>query len=143
MIWGSDNDTNMQKIWKNRTGMVPLGSAEDINYDKIQVPDVLFSGMTCPDWTSLGSEKADKGITGHLYADQIKWILTRETRGLKATVLEQTDNALRQFKSTVIQITGKLKSPFYVTYAVIPVWRFGDVCNRKRLYILAISKSAG
>ena len=56
---------------------------------------------------------------------------------------EQTDNALRQFKSTVIQIMEKLKSQFHVTYAVIPVWRFGDVSNRKRLYIVAISKSAG
>ena len=66
VIWGSDNDTNMQKMWKNTTGMASLGPAEYINYDKIQVPDVLFSGMSCPDWTSLGSEKAGKGITGHL-----------------------------------------------------------------------------
>ena len=37
----------------------------------------------------------------------------------------------------------KLESQFHVTYAVIPVWRFGDANNRKRLYIIAISKSVG
>ena len=37
----------------------------------------------------------------------------------------------------------KLKSYLHVTYAVILVLRFGDVSNRKRLYIIAISKSAG
>ena len=53
VIWGSDNDTNMQKLWENMTGMASLGPAENINYNKIQVPDVLFSGMPCPDWTNL------------------------------------------------------------------------------------------
>ena len=37
----------------------------------------------------------------------------------------------------------KLQSQLHVTYAVIPVWRFGDASNRKRRYIIAISKSAG
>ena len=28
VIWGSDNDTNMQKLWKNMTGMASLGPTE-------------------------------------------------------------------------------------------------------------------
>ena len=112
VIWGSDNDTNMQKMWKNMTGMASLGPAENINYGKIQVPDGLLGGMPCPDWTSLGSERANKGITGHLYADQIKWILkgwasmsTRISAGYMPTNLWHTQPLLTTRTQTILKFT--------------------------------------
>ena len=144
VIWGSEIDETMTKMWDSMTHAVNHGDAEGIDYSTIEVPDVVFSGMPCPDWTKLGSEYGEEGHSGYLYTKQIKWLITLKKRGMVAAVLEQTSNATTIANGKPVEnMLNTLQGHFYVHYATIPVWKYGDVSNRQRLYIILFSKSLG
>jgi site-specific DNA-cytosine methylase len=144
IIWGSEIDETMTKMWDSMTHAVNYGDAEGIDYSTIEVPDVVFSGMPCPDWTNLGSEDGEEGNSGYLYTKQINWLITLKKRGMVAAVLEQTSNATSIANGKPVEnMLNVLLEHFYVHYATIPVWKYGDVSNRQRLYIILFSKSLG
>ena len=145
ITWCSEIDETMTKLQQHLFTAPNHGDATQIQYDSIQVPDILKTGMPCPDYVeALGSGLGSKGKTGHLYIKQVAWILTLGKRGLKAAILEQTASAIRINQGKEVRyILHKLSEQFYVHYAIIPVWKYGDVSYRKRLIIIIFNRQLG
>ena len=145
IIWCSEIDDAMTKLQKYLFTATNHGDATKINYDTIHVPDVIKTGMPCPNYCKdLGSGMGSQGKTGYLYVEQAKWLIKLAKRGLKAAILEQTSSAMRINQGKDVQkFANQLSKVFYVHIVTLPVWIYGDVSNRRRLIITLINKQLG
>ena len=85
----------------------------------------------------LGSE----GNTGHLYTKQAELI---KTISPDVAIIEQTDNAINiNHGEDVKSLLKELQTDYLTHHAIIPVWRYGDPTNRKRLFIVAFHRRLG
>ena len=104
-------------------------------------PRILKTGFPCPDYTGLGSKLGSEGNTGHLYTKQAKLI---KTISPDVAIIEQTDNAINiNHGEDVKGLLKELQTDYLTHHAIIPVWRYGDPTNRKRLFIIAFHKRLG
>ena len=100
--------------------------------------NVLSTGMPCRDHSSSGSRSYADGETGHMYAAQLDSVLLINA---DVVLLEQSVGVLDEpgMVSVNTLITG-LRAKYLVHDEVIECWRYGDVSNRKRLFIIGINK---
>ena len=145
VTWCSEIDSTLSKLQSHLFTAPNHGDATKIEYKSIQVPDIIKTGMPCPDYVeNLGSGLGSKGKTGYLYLEQAKWLLTLARRGLKAAILEQTASAVNINDGEDVEtLLTRLSTAFYVYYAILPVWQYGDVSNRQRLFIILFNKQLG
>lgn len=140
-IWGSDTDELSQKLWQDLTGSVCYGDSFKMDTTTLRRPRILKTGFPCPDYTGLGSKLGSEGNTGHLYTKQAELI---KTISPDVAIIEQTDNAINiNHGEDVKSLLKELQTDYLTHHAIIPVWRYGDPTNRKRLFIVAFHRRLG
>ena len=143
----NDDDTRaMHEMCKDLVMIEPMGDFRRVNPKSIRRSKIVSTGLPCPDYSPLGSRKGAKGQKGgDCYVDQGKWLVAY---GADICIIEQSANA-----RTLDSGDGsgadfnKLKVALCESYVVydddIRCWRYGDVTNRTRLYIVAVHKRHG
>ena len=141
-LWGCETDPDMQDIWRDLTGVPSMGDFTKINPKYVRRPMVIKTGCPCQDWSPLGKQQGTKGNSGgNLYVAQGKIILDLEPI---IAVIEQTAGVLQVEKGKwFYQLAETLGEKYILHYRVLDCWKYGDVSNRKRLFLIALHKRLG
>ena len=146
-IHGFELDTDedcrgMKALHAGLTGLNSRGDFRRTDPKSIRRAIITNTGLPCPDYSPLGSQKGSAGEKGgECYTQQGKWLCVY---GSDVVILEQTANARNINGGKDVDALKTELSKSYVVYDKdIDVWKYGDPTSRKRLYIIGIHKRHG
>ena len=142
-IWGTETCERRRALWADLTDTPDLGDTfnPEIEWETEMTPDLLWSGQPCPEWSVMGSQRGLEGTTGWMFLEQWKPILRVKP---KSFILEQVDNILKVNDGAAVDaLVDKLQGEYVIYQKVIAVRDHNDLSNRKRLFIVGISKTLG
>lgn len=145
LIWGSDSDPNLQRMWEEVTGTPSFPDAFNLPETvRNHRPMVLHSTPRCIDY-STGGRAADGSHgdnDGWQFVKQIEVIVKIKPL---VVVLEMVGNCLWVNEGTEVKtVLQQLQDNGYINHsALVTMQQYGDIINKRRFVNVAISSELG
>ena len=140
-LWGTEVCDRKRSAWVDLTGTPDMGDTYKTDFSKLPVPDILWSGQTCVDYSLSGPKTGEDGTTGWMFVQQTEPILQMQPN---AVIIEMVGNAENIHDGREVnKVVAKLSTKYHVHRKVLRVRDYGDESNRERLILCCLHKRLG
>jgi len=140
-LWGTEICEKKRRMWSHLTSTPDMGDTYQQDWKDTPVPDILWSGQVCVDYSLSGPRTGSNGKTGWMFLAQKYPILQMQPN---AVIIEMVANVVNIHDGMELRhLKESIGDKYHVHQKVIRVWDHADESNRERLILVCLHKRIG